>query len=222
MWFGLSKRLCQSTQCSVRTCNIMQPDFPRYWQDGPILNIISENNLSICASGVGRHGFALIISNHHVILAQVPWSKIAQFLLVLGLGGIVEWLRNPFDILGVEWPPPGYMTILLGRSMTKLSVLRATGGTLACRPMHWCFSSRSDRPGFRGSQLVKWCARTRHAGAAVTLRATGPSLRLGIVAMSSPMRCWIPWLFRGSTPGKQLSSATWRKPGIEGAPPIRP
>ena len=26
----------------------------------------------ICASGVGRHGFALIISNHHVILAQVP------------------------------------------------------------------------------------------------------------------------------------------------------
>lgn len=94
--------------------------------------------------------------------------------------------------------------------------------TLACRPMHWCFSSRSDRPGFRGSQLVKWCALTRHTGAAVTLRATGPSLRLGIVAMSSPMRCWIPWLFRGSTPGKQLSSATWRMPGIEGAPPIRP
>ena len=85
MWFGLSKRLCQSTQCSVRTCNIMQPDFPRYWQDGPILNIISENNLSICASGVGRHGFALIISNHHVILAQVPWSKIASFCF-LGLG----------------------------------------------------------------------------------------------------------------------------------------
>ena len=54
--------------------------------------------------------------------------------------------------------------------------------TLACRPMHWCFSSRSDRPGFRGSQLVKWCALTRHAGAAVTLRATGPSLRLGIIS----------------------------------------
>jgi hypothetical protein len=26
----------------------------------------------ICASGFGRPGFALIISNHHVILAQVP------------------------------------------------------------------------------------------------------------------------------------------------------
>ena len=118
MWFGLSKRLCQSTQCSVRTCNIMQPDFPRYWQDGPILNIISENNLSICASGVGRHGFALIISNHHVILAQVPWSKIAFFLL-FGFRLIVEWPQNAYYPKGRE--PTFWGTCLQGAS-TSLRV----------------------------------------------------------------------------------------------------
>ena len=114
----------------------------------------------ICASGVGRHGFALIISNHHVILAQVPWSKIASFCF-LGLIRLWRDHNNPHWFV-----PPGrvtargtwvYQESMWRCALTKCCCLLALGWTSASMCTRCCWAGKSKRLGPFGIQCSKWC-----------------------------------------------------------------